>query len=157
MYIRIKMTDVTTTNHLYNGTEEFIKKANLYIPIIKTVHKLLNKTETSSDEVIRKRMEYIRDIFCHQQLTEVLKDEPDVDKEKLQVAQFTLDHLKRHKAFGVDTSYGNVVKQINSISGELQIVLNVLVSKTEHELHDTCIEFCKHMIPIICVYNSRLK
>lgn len=151
------MTTSATTNHLYNGTEEFIKKANLYIPIIKTVHKLLNKTETSPDDIIKQRIEYIRDVFCHHQLTEVLKDEPDVDRDKLQVAQYTLEHLKQYKTFSVDTSYTNIVKQINSISGELQIVINVLVSKSDRQLHDTCIEFCKHMIPIICVYNSRLK
>lgn len=149
------MTD--TTNHLYNGTEEFIKKANIYIPIMKTVHKLLNKTETSSDNIIKERIAYIREVFCHHKLEEVLKDESDIDKEKLQVAHYTLEHLKQHKTFTVDTSYSNIVKQINSISGELQIVINVLVSKSERELHDTCVEFCKHMIPIICVYNSRLK
>lgn len=145
------------TNHLYNSTEDFIKKANLYIPIMKTVHKLLNKTETSSDNIIKERITYIREVFCHQKLEEVLKDETDIDKEKLQVAHHTLEHLKHHKKFTVDTSYSNIVKQINSISSELQIVINVLVSKNERELHDTCIEFCKHMIPIICVYNSRLK
>lgn len=152
--MKIKMT---TPNHLYNGTEDILKKSHLFIPVLKTIHKLLNKTEPHSDDVIKNRIVYIRDVFCNQPISEVLKDETDINNEKVMIAQHTIEYLKSHKNFSIDTSYSNVIKQITSISDELQIVIDVLISKNDNELHKICIDFCKHMVPIICVYHSRLK
>jgi hypothetical protein len=87
----------------------------------------------------------------------VLKDVKDIDSQQLEFAEKTLDKLKCQNNLDSNINYFTLLKTIYSISDELHIVINILVSHSEKELNETSIEFCKHMIPIICAYNSRLK
>lgn len=144
-------------NNLHNYTQDVISKSKLLIPVLKTMNKLLNNTESASDEIISERITYIRNLFCTQKLSEVLKDVKDIDSQQLEVAENTLDKLKYTNDFTSNVNYFTILKTIYSISDELHMAVNTLVSKSDDELNDISIEFCKHMIPIICAYNYRLK
>ncbi len=144
-------------NNLHNYTQDVISKSKLLIPVLKTMNKLLNNTESATDETINERITYIRELFCNQKLSIVLKDVKDIDNQQLEMAENTLDKLKYTNYLDYNVNYFTVLKTIYNISDELHMAVNTLVSKSDDELNDISIEFCKHMIPIICAYNSRLK
>lgn len=144
-------------NNLYNYTQDIISKSKLLIPVLKTMNKLLNDAESTTDEIIIERITYIRDLFCNEKLSIVLKDVKDIDNQQLELAEKTLDKLKCKNNLDCDINYFTLLKTIYSISNELHMAINTLVSHSDKQLNETSIEFCKHMIPIICAYNSRLK
>jgi hypothetical protein len=121
------------------------------------MNKLLNDSEPTTEEIIIERIVYTRDLFCNQKLSVVLKDVKDIDSQQLEMAENTLDKLKYATNLDSNINYFTLLKTIYSISDELHMAVNTLVSKSDDKLNEICIEFCKHMVPIICAYNSRLK
>lgn len=142
-------------NNLYNHTEELLKKSHIFIPLLKTIHKLFNNSNCISDDMIKNRIVYIRDVLCKKQLMDVLGDQHDIDKHKILVAQTAIDELKNNQNLNTKMSNTAIMKQLNNVTAELQLIIHTIVHNNDDTLHDTCIKFCRHFIPI--VYNSRLK
>lgn len=142
-------------NNLYNHTEELLKKSNIFIPLLKTIHKLFNNSNCISDDIIKNRIVYIRDVLCQKQLMDVLENEKDIDKHKIIVVQKALDELKYNPNLNTKMSNTVLMKQLNNVTADLQLIVRTIVHHNDDTLHDTFIKFCHHFIPI--VYNSRLK
>lgn len=142
-------------NYLYNHTEELLKKSHIFIPLLKTIHRLFNNSNCTSDDMIKNRIVYIRDVLCQKQLMDVLENEHEIDKNKIKVVQTAIDELKYNPNLNTKMSNTVMMKQLNNVTAELQLIIHTIVHHNDESLHDTCIKFCHHFIPI--VYNSRLK
>ncbi len=140
-------------NSFYKYTQELIPKLKIFIPILKTSNKLLNSSDSATDQIIMERILYIRDLFCKKRLKEVLQN----DNEQIELAQNIIDKLKQSdKPFNSNVDYIKGLKYINLISDELHHALKLLISPSDKNLHDISVEFCSYMIPIICLYDTRL-
>lgn len=140
-------------NPLYNYTQDLISKSKILLPVLKTMNKLLNDAEPTTDEIIMERIIHIRNLFCNEKLSTVLKDVNDIDSKQLELAE----NILYSNNFDSNINYFTMLNTIYSISDELHMAVNTLISPSDKDLNETSIEFCKHMVPIICAYNSRLK
>lgn len=142
-------------NYLYNHTEELLKKSNIFIPLLKTIHKLFNNSNCISDDMIKNRIVYIRDVLCKKQLMDVLENEHDIDRHQILTVQNAIDELKYNPNLNTKMSNTVMMKQLNNVTTELQLIVHIIVHQNDDTFHDTFIKFCRLFIPI--VYNSRLK
>lgn len=133
-----------------------ISKAHLFLPVLKTLNTYLNNSPAASDKIIMERIVYIKTLFCTKKLGTVLESQEGINKEQLLLAEKTMEKIKTD-CIDTEVNYAMVIKNIHTVSDELHAAVNTLVTKSERDINDISIEFCRHMIPIICSYNSRLK